>query len=215
MLASVIIAQAAEMLQDEPMVTWTEAQHIQRVNSAQRAVAAEIPEASTSTKTMELAAGSEQALAEGESRLLAVLRNMGTDGTTPGNAVRVADKTVLDVFDPGWHQTTATAVVLDYMTDERNPTQFWVNPPADGTAQVEVLVTSVPADITALSNSITIPDKYANAMREYVLYLCFARDSEMTPNYVRAERHLLNFANFLGMQLNNSMRVSPNNPDNQ
>ncbi len=215
MKVSVIVSQVAAALNDVGMTKWTEPGHIRRFNDAQRAVVDHRPESVTVTKSVPLSDGAHHSLPSGNRRLLAVTQNMGLDGETEGSAIRLGDKAALDRFDPGWASADGAAVIVEYMPDDRSPTDFYSYPPADGTTEVRVMAVEDTVDVAELTDDITLPDGNSNALREYMLYLCFARDSEMTPNYIRAERHLINFANDLGVKLVNGMRVSPKNPSNK
>lgn len=215
MLASEIIDGVAEVLQDDGNVTWTAPQLLAWLNDAQRAVAGLRADASTVTGNVALAAGTRQVLPAVGLRLLDVIRNMGINGATPGRAINQVSRSDLDNYNPDWHAANTATVVKEFVFDERDGDVFYVNPPADGTSEIEVLYTVTPAECTAASDEIALNDNYAPAMTEWMLYRCFARDSAQTPNGFRADRHFRNFFNLLGVKLQEDLRVSPKRQGNK
>lgn len=208
MQAISIIRQVAEVLQDQSNVTWTEAQLIQWLNDAQRTVALVRPDASAVTGLLSLAAGTKQSLPANGLRLLALIRNMGA-GADPGPAVRLVDRGTLDTVSPNWHSATPVKVIKEYSLDDRDLLRYWVNPPADGTTKLEGTYAVSPAGVTATTSDIALADTYAPALVEWMLYRCFLRDSEQTPNFQRAAGHFQNFFNLLGLKMQADMASSP------
>jgi hypothetical protein len=210
MLASNPVDRAKEVLQDTGSTTWTETQLIEWLNDAQRVVVSQRPDASSVTESMALAAGTKQSVPAGGLKLLEVVRNMGTDGATPGRAISLVDKATLDQNAPNWHSDTPGASVKGYVFDEnKDPTVFYVTPPADGTSQVEVVYSANPTDVAALTDSISVADTYAPALIEWILYRAFSRESIKTPNYQRSLNHLKNFFNLLGVKMQADVAFKP------
>lgn len=187
--AGSVIDLAADVLQDASNVTWTRAKLLTYVNDAQRAVVGLKPDASVSTSSITLVAGTKQSITG--VRLRAVHRNMGTDGLTPGRGIRLVERASKDEFSPDWHAATAKSEIREYMYDENVPKEFYVSPPSTTSPVVQIEVSQVvnPTDVATETDSITIDDIYAPALREWVLYLSFSRDSIRTPNYQRAVDH--------------------------
>lgn len=64
-------------------------------------------------------------------------RNMGADGQTPGRAVRIVDRKMLDAQDPDWHLASrAKTVVSSIAYDPLLPRYFSVTPPVHATTPV-------------------------------------------------------------------------------
>lgn len=212
MLASVLLDQVAEILQDEPNVTWTEAQLIAWLNDAQLAVAQIRPDASSEMTTLKLAAGTtEQKLASGGIRLLSVTHNMGSDGTTPGDAIDLVERAVKDALERGWRSADGAIVVDEYIFDERLPTEFSVSPPTHPTTDVNIRLGQaiVPKSIAVVGDSIAVDDVYSPALQEWMLYKAFGRDSEETPNHARSESHKVTFGALLTGKFQADAAVSP------
>lgn len=226
MKAIAIAARVAEILQDydttnniPASVTWTEDQLIEWVNDAQRAAALVRPDCTATTGNITLVDGTKQSLPAGGLRLLSVVRNMGAGGTTPGRAIiGPVARELKEGFNPDWHADIANAVTKEYLFDDRAPTTFWVSPPGIAGQKIEAVWSKAPTDITILDNEasdpdendlLTVSDVYAPALIEWMLYRCFARDSETTPNYARAGNHYRNFFNLLGVKFQSDRFASP------
>lgn len=153
-IAQDIVDRAQIILQDTTAVRWPTLELIDWLNDGQREIALLRPEAFSTNTSMQLAAGTKQSLPSAGIRLLDVIRNMGTDGSTAGNAIRLVDREVLDAQIVGWHAATATAVVKHYIYDGRDPRKFYVYPPSLGTTYIEIIYSSSPS-VTTASATIT------------------------------------------------------------
>ncbi len=169
------------------------------------------PEASTQSGTFNCVAGVRQNLTttfSGATRLLEVVRNVAVGST--GQAVIQVERHSLDDQRRTWPSDPASITIENYIFDPRLPTEFMVYPPALNTAQLEVIYHSTPAPhtltLSQLQNQSTtevirIPDAYANALREYVLYLAFSKDSDVPANAERAAAHYQAFKDSLSGKL--------------
>jgi hypothetical protein len=155
-------------------------------------------------------------------RLLDISRNMGTDGQTPGRAVRVVERRVLDAQTPLWHTDPAGPEVKHYMFDLRTPKNFYVypRPPASPAVQVEIWYSCSPADLpppttniitdAAMNTVLSIDDIYANTLQDYVAYRAYSKDAEYTANAQLADLHYKMFGQALGLKTQSDDAVSPN-----
>jgi hypothetical protein len=115
-------------------------------------------------------------------------------------SVRVVDREVLDAQTPDWHDPTVTGdaahttVVKHYIYDDANPRNFYVYPGVAGNAYLEVIYSSNPAAV-AQSANLSIPDIFANAVMNYVLYMAYMKDAEYAGNAERATSHYNLFTN--------------------
>lgn len=183
-------------LQDTTGVRWpVTSELVLWVNDAQREIALFKPDASAKNTTVTLVAGTKQAIPNDGNRLLRVVRNMSAavDGTG-ARAVRIVDREVLDAQSPTWHDPTVTgdaahgAIVKHYIYDDSNPTNFYVYPGVTGSAFVEIIYSANPVSVTQNDN-LDIPDIYANAVVNYVLYSAYMKDAEYAGNSQRAANH--------------------------
>jgi len=80
------------------------------------------------------------------------------------------------------------SVVKHYMYDEQDPRNFYVYPGVSGTAHIEIVYSANPTAVAANGN-LSIPDLYANAVMNYVLYMAYMKDAEYAGNSQRAANH--------------------------
>jgi len=191
-----VIDRAQTVLQDTTGVRWpVVAELVLWVNDAQREIALLKPDASAVNDTITLIAGTKQAIPSGGNRLLKVVRNMSAASNGTGKrAVRLVDREVLDAQTPDWHDPTVAgdaahnAVVKHYIYDESNPRNFYVYPGVSGAAYLEIIYSSNPAAV-AQNDDLSIPDIFANAVMNYVLYMAYMKDAEYAGNQQRASSH--------------------------
>lgn len=211
-LASAIVDKAEILLRDSTNVQWTAAELLGWLNDGQREIVVVRPDANALTKTVQLVAGTRQTLGSGATSdavmLLRVVRNMGTTGTTPGNAIRVVPWDILDTNRPGWHSDTQTAAVQNIVYDPRNSKQFYVYPPNTGAGYVEMMYSAVPTAVASLATAITLDDVYANALLDYILYRAYS--TPYVGNATAAAAHLGAFQASLGAGGSNVLTNSPN-----
>ncbi len=191
-----VIDRAQTVLQDTTGVRWpVVGELVLWINDAQREIALLKPDASATNSTITLATGTKQDIPSGGNRLLKVVRNMSaaSDGTGK-RSVRLVDREVLDAQSPDWHDPTVTgdaahaAIVKHYVYDEANPRNFYVYPGVSGSAYLEIIYSSNPA-VVAQADSLSIPDIFANAVMNYVLYMAYMKDAEYAGNAQRASNH--------------------------
>jgi len=191
-----VIDRAQTVLQDTTGVRWpVVAELVLWVNDAQREIALLKPDASATNATITLVTGTKQDIPSGGNRLLKVVRNMSAASNGTGKrSVRLVDREVLDAQTPDWHDPTVsgdaahTAIVKHYIYDEANPRNFYVYPGVAGNAYLEIIYSSNPA-VVAQSGTLSIPDIFANAIMNYVLYMAYMKDAEFAGNAQRASSH--------------------------
>jgi hypothetical protein len=207
--AQQIVDRAEKLIQDETNVRWPEAELLGWLNDGQREIVLAKPDAYTKNQALQLAAGTKQALPTDGLMLLDVVRNMGTDGTTAGAAIRVVSREVMDAQNPNWHTDTASATVKHYVFDPRDPKRFYVWPKSAGTNYVEIMYAAIPADVL-IGATITLDDIFMGALIDYILYRAYSKDTEYAGNVNRAGTHYQAFANALGLKSAAQMASNPN-----
>lgn len=191
-----VIDRAQTVLQDTTGVRWpVVAELVLWVNDAQREVALLKPDASATNTTITLAVGTKQDIPTGGNRLLKVVRNMSAASSGTGKrAVRLVDAEVLNGQTPDWHDPSVsgdaahTTIVKHYVYDEQNPRNFYVYPGVAGNAYLEIIYSSNPTTVVQNAN-LSIPDIFANAILNYVLYMAYMKDAEYAGNQQRASSH--------------------------
>lgn len=197
------------ILQDTTNVRWVAVELIGWLNDGQMAIVREKPEASVTTESVALVAGTKQTLPTTGIVLIDVIRNMGTDGSTPGFAIRIISRRILDAQVPDWHLTSGeAAVVKHYMFDGRNPKVYYIYPPSDATTQVEIIYSDAPT-VVAAGENISIDDVYESILIDYVLYRAYSKDADYAANAARAQAHYTAVMQALGLQEQAELATSP------
>lgn len=193
-----VIDRVQKTLQDTTGVRWPVVDELVLwVNDAQREIALLKPDASAKNTTITLAAGTKQEIPSDGNALLRVVRNMSAASNGLGRrAVRIVQRDILDAQTPDWHNPTVTGdaahgtVVKHYIYDEQNPRNFYVYPGIStaNTVFAEIIYSANPTTVSQNGN-LDIPDIYANAVMNYVLYMAYMKDAEYAGNQQRAASH--------------------------
>jgi len=219
--AQSIIRRATDLLQDQTSVRWPVNELVRWFNDAQRVIIKVRPDAMNTTTTMTLVAGSRQDLDNATlsplpAKLIEITRNMAATSTK--TAVRLVPRQILDAQTPGWHNLAGSVNILHYMYDPRDPKTFYVYPPATTSAQLEVMYSAYPTDITEpasgatytdVTGNLSLPDIYADDMLNLIMYRCYSKDSEYAGNVERAGAYLNTATASLGAELAATMVVAP------
>lgn len=212
-----VIDRAQAILQDTTGIRWpVVSELVLFVNDAQREIALLKPDASAVNATVTLATGTKQDIPTAGNRLLRVVRNMSAaSGGTGKRAVRLVSREILDSQTPNWHDPTVTgdaahtSIVKHYVYDEQNPRNFYVYPGVSGSAYVEIIYSANPTTV-AQADNLSIPDIYANAVTDYVLFRAYTKDAEYAGNNQRASTHYNLFINSVTGKGQIDIITSPN-----
>lgn len=211
MIAAEIMARAAADLNDLEHTRWPEPDLLGFVNDARRAVALLRPDALSETRAVELAAGNtRQVIPDDALRLLDVIRNLGADGVTPGQAVTLIKREALDAANLFWHGASGASTIDHFSFDERLPRVFYVSPPPAAGVHLDLALALAPADLSAASEDLGLPDTFAEPVREYLMYRAWGRNLSDATDRARAESHLSRFYLALGEEAKAAVLLSPN-----
>lgn len=208
LLASAIFEKVQKILHDETGVRATTPELLGWLNSGQREIVILKPNALTKNESVAMAAGTKQALPAAGLVLIDVIRNMGSDGLTPGRAITSIKREVLDVAIPDWHSGTPNVVAKHYVYDVRDPKNFYLVPPQPaGTSQrIEIIYSVTPTDLTAANQAISVDDIYEGVLIDYVLYRSYSKDAGGAGNAELAIAHYQAFQSALGVKLSGEAR---------
>ncbi len=196
--AAYTIDRAELVLQDTTNIRWAEAELLGWFNDAQREIVMLRPDTYAQSVSHPLVNGTRQVIPAAGYQLIKVVRNMGSNGTTPGRVVRKVPEEQLDASTPDWHAATPAAVTLHYTFDPRQPRVFYVYPPAIASNTVELVYSAAPPPLAAKTDVQILDDVYANPLLDYVLYRAYSKDAESTSNAQRALAHYQAFAASIG-----------------
>ncbi len=189
-IASAIIAKASILLLDVANIRWSQAELLTYLCDGQREAASLKPNIYTKTVQLPLVTGPRQTMPADARELRSISRNI----TGAGAAIRPVSRDLMDAHMPNWYTAKASATVQHSMYSQADPLAFYVYPPQP-TSQpgtVEMTYYAIPADITATA-AILIPDTYAPALMDYILYRAFSKDTEYAANMEVAQSHITAF----------------------
>lgn len=213
--ASSIVGRATTILQDTTNVRWPQDELLKWLNDGQREIVLLKPDAYSKVETVTLVAGTKQTLPAAGVMLLDVVRNMGTDGSTPGRAIRLVDREIMDAQNATWHADSASSSVIHYIYNPNAPKTYYVYPPQPSSnfGQVEIIYSASPSDVT-INQTVTIDDIYANALLDYILYRAYSKDADYAGNAQRAVVHYQAFMASLGQKAQMELLEDPNAKSN-
>lgn len=219
---------------------WGEIELVNWLNDAQDAIAKYLPAQCSRLDTIKLKPGTRQSIdiitpancknQDGQApaaniygnRFLAPVRNMGADGLTPGKAVRMVDRDVLDGQDPDWH-TRADSKVNSVVFDELTPRNFWVTPGAGANVWLEIAYMAQPQRIPGggaptqeiykvdggSNATIGIADENMEELVDYVVARANMKDAKFSDTN-KASFHSARFLGSLNTRVTVATGVNPN-----
>lgn len=227
-LASDILDRARRLIQDETSVRWPLVELCMWLDDGQREIALQKPSATSANMVLPLQRGTLQSIPAGAIALLRVVRNIQSvsddDARVGGSAIRICARDMLDAQNRNWHDdrdVRFSRTVKHYIYDEEDTRSFYVYPGNDGTGMVEAVLSIDPVKVEAVrggdvedmgsyAEKITLPGIYINALVDYVCYKAYAKDSQYAGSAQRAALHYQQFANAVGIKVNQEALKSPN-----
>ena len=194
---------------DSSAYRWADPELTLWVNDGQRFIALIRPDSTSVNAAVTLSAGSKQAVPGTVFRLLDVIRNLASDGTTPGRVIKLTERKVLDDFDPMWHTATKVGTIKHYTYDNRVPTIFYVYPPAINGTKIEAVISRAPTDVASSGDDLTLADQYMEAEINYVMYRAFLKDAEFSGNSALSGSYMQTLLAILGVKTKKDVAFSP------
>jgi len=229
--AASIVHRATDLLQDQTSVRWPANELVRWLNDAQRAIIKVRPDSMNTMASFRCSVGTRQnllsataaggstALTPVPSKLIEITRN--TASASAKKAVRLVPREIMDAQTPGWHALTGVIDILHYMFDPRDPRTFYVFPPALVTAELEVMYSAYPTDVTEPADgvlwsavgggtaTVSLPDIYSDDILNYILFRAYSKDSEYAGNAQRAQGYMAILAQSLGDEIKATLAVQP------
>jgi hypothetical protein len=165
-----------------------------------------VPRAHTDTKIWKMAPLSRQVIPSDGVELVDAVMNMGTDGASPGAALRETTLDIMRVLLPGWEAMTATDTIDHFMRLPESKNEFMVFPPNTGLGYLMGRVTSIPAAVLWDSNDdfklaiIPLDDTFATAIINGMVYMAYDDDSDSPGNTPRSQVYYARFLQDLGLR---------------
>ncbi len=198
------------VIQDTTNVRWTTAEMFQWTTEAQNEIVKRRPGANVINGNISLVAGTKQSLPVTGLVLLDVVRNMGSAGSTAGNAIRMVDRRILDEQTPSWHSSASNAVIKHAMFDARNPNTFYVYPPAATPTFIECVYSASVTAVAAVGDNLTLNDIYLAPVVDWVLYRCYSKDTEYAGNVEKAAAYRASFESNVNVSTETDKATSAN-----
>lgn len=198
-LASAVLRRVTDTLMDSASITWPIGQLVRYLNDAQRTIVLARPDATITTSTVALIAGSKQSL-DTMSLTPLPFKLMNVRRNTVGNqgAITLIDRYMLDSYLPNWYAGTGNINIQHYMFDAQAPRNFVCYPPALSTARVEIEYSAYPTDIAEpaaggtfanVVGNLSVADIFDGVVIDLVLYRAYQSEAEFAGNGARADMH--------------------------
>lgn len=246
-LVSEILYRVSTLLLDmKPQFTrWKERELVLWINDGQRAIAKYVPFAYARLDAVKLVPGSRQCIAnipairlipgDGSTAVAMrgvfindIVRNMGTDGLTPGAVISVIPRGIQDSLDGGWHKKDGAGVVEHFAFDPRMPQYFYAINPVSATIEtwVEISYLALPTELPApalntsdtlygvdgaqAATGITLDDTYLDDLVNYVCARAFMKDAEYAANQANVGMYSQMFVSSLNAHVQMMTGSNPN-----
>lgn len=201
-------------VQDDSSIRWPLNELVIAFNDGQRDILVHRPDALDVRFTHELEAGVLQTLPDDYTKLIDVKAN----STGTKRAVRQVSREILDAQIPEWRNLPKTQVIKHFCFDPKESTVYEVYPPAAEGAKLEVVASGKPTDITMpdagetwedATGDMSLPDEFANALRDYIIYRLYLKNAKYTADDGRAMARYQAYATTLGIDVKATLAVTP------
>lgn len=234
-----VLYRASDLLHDlnPQFKRWTQKAMVNYLNDGQIAIAKYLPQSCSRVDAVKLSTGTRQNIdkllaasikpGDGSTAVdtygvafLDILNNMGADGLTPGAAVRVVERDMLDAMDPDWHTRTGSAVE-GVAFDTRFPRTFFVTPGVTGNVWVNLAYIAIPAKVPNVGTEdyghagtnttvISISDVHMDDLVNYIMARAYLRDGEVSTSALQARNYTSLFAESINAQVKTATGTNPN-----
>ena len=196
-----------KLLQDEDdNNVWDEQELVNYYNLAVREIISLRPDDNGTFEIIKLASGVKQQAPAKTIKLIRCIRNMGTDGATPGRQIHETTFDMLAAVRPDLSTVSGQSEIQDYCKAEDNVT-FYVYPPADGTSYIEIEIAKVPDQLVwdAGGNwqtaQVAVAEQFVESVKEYILAKAYQKDTDIPGNESRAADHYKKFLLTVGIDI--------------
>jgi len=145
------------------------------------------------TESVKFATGSKQSIPAKSIAFVELIRNMGTDGVTPGQSITPTSMTALSAFNRDWSNDTAQTEIYNVIADPNDPRAYYIYPPSDGTGYGLLQSSKVPDKIVYDDDGnwesafVDITDEFVNPLLTKIMELVYKKDSDIVGNKDRED----------------------------
>lgn len=193
---SQLLDDAARDLQDKGHIRWTRADLLDWFNAAQRAFAEHRPDQMAQARDLVLAAGWRQELPDDALTLIDITNN----ANATQRRITKTDLWVLDAVAPAWRSYSIAREVQHFMHDLGTPREFLVYPPVVAGTRVRAVLGVAAVDLADESSTPSVPERWMDALRHFVLFRAWSLDAEFGGNAALAAAHRTLYNEALGIQ---------------
>jgi hypothetical protein len=177
--------QVSDDLQDTSETRWTAANKIVYLNEALHQLLAVKPEAFATQKSFQLTAnGTYQTIPAGDTQLIRLVKNMGSNGTTVGKVITPISMEEMDLLNSLWHKKTGQTYIDHYAYDrDKSKTIFYVYPRPHATTAVYVegIVASPHTAVTAgnETTNLGLADEYEQFLKDMIKRYAYLKETSI------------------------------------
>lgn len=190
-----LIDDVARELQDHSHTRWPRSDLLGYFNAGQRAFAQLRPDEMAHERELELVEGWRQRVPDDALVLIEITNNINARS----RRVRRTDTWVLDALVADWRSLAPAPETVHYMHDARSPREFLVYPPAAAGIKLRAVVAVLPPDLTDEASAPSVPVRWMDALRHFVLARAWAVDAEFAGNAALSAAHLQLFYSAIGV----------------
>lgn len=180
-LVSEILGRASKELYDEAGMIWNNqagGELMQHLNSSVSDIVDLDATAKVFNGTFAMIAGSKQLLPGDAVTLIEnESYNLRPDGS-PGRYIFPTTIKRLAARRPNWLSSPASSTVRHIMMDAADPRTVWNWPPVPANVSINLAYGMVPNDVLNLTDPYPLPDMYAEATFDYIMWHALAREDK-------------------------------------
>lgn len=212
--ATYVLQQVSQTLQDPDQIRWNHSELAGYLNDGQIEIITKRPDLKTARITFTPVDGAVQQIPSNALALMDVTQN----ATGRKRALTKVDQLLIEAVQRDWQSLPAATEFVHFMHDPREPRRFLLYPPAKAGGAVVLLCSMYPTpvvqelsfDFAPISfGNIDVPDEFANALRDYILYRAYSKDAEFGGNAQLSASYFQLFNAALGAQLQSTATVAP------
>jgi len=212
--ATYVLQQVSQTMQDPEQIRWNYSELARYLNDGQIEIITKRPDLKTARITFTPVDGAVQQIPSNALALMDVTHN----ATGRKRALTKVDQLLIEAVQRDWQSLPAATEFVHFMHDPREPRRFLLYPPAKAGGAVVLLCSMYPTpvvqelsfDFAPISfGNIDVPDEFANALRDYILYRAYSKDAEFGGNAQLSASYFQLFNAALGAQLQSTATVAP------
>lgn len=181
---STIIDDVQDDLNDTSGATWDDSDMVRYINQALRTLANVRPDAFAVTSVVTLSTGTKQTIPASSFMLLDCVRNMGSDGATPGYPITHVSREDLDSINRSWHKGTGKSYIEHYHYDpmvDRGVYYVYPFKASASTVQIEIVSAAVYTAVTTANQTTNLDyptdNRYEQPIKDWMMRCALLKET--------------------------------------